>query len=285
MHSSIIYNIHNLKNQKIDFSSTNRRFSLVFFTTVSAFVFLNFFQPFGLYYDENIPAQEVFVELFMAMTLVFVVLIISQFVLRPVFKADKLTITGLVGWFFIEAILASVLWTFLDILIKNGTQPIIFLWLENLAAYSLIMVLPYFLFLTYTYFRDALSATKEKEQVLIFQQHIAIKDEAGGDKLVVDVQNLIYIKSADNYVEVYYTENNMLTKILVRNTIKKLEKDLSDTPVIRCHRSYMINSKKIESAKKTTAGFDVKLQRAPESTIPVSRSYVSELKKQTTSFN
>jgi DNA-binding LytR/AlgR family response regulator len=284
MHN-IINNILGLRKQKIDFSSTNRRFSLVFFTTISSFIFLNFFQPFGLYYDENISAQEVFVELFLAMTLVFVVLIISQFVLKPVFKAYELTIPVLVGWFFLEALLVSVLWTFLDIMIKIGYQSIIALWLENLVAYCLIMILPYSLFLVFTYYKGALLAVKENRDTPLPLQHITIKDEAGEDKLVVDVQNLIYIKSADNYVEVYYTENNNLTKALVRNTIKKLETDLSDTSVIRCHRSYMINSKKIESAKKTTAGFDVKLQQVSETIVPVSRSYVSELKRHTMTFN
>jgi DNA-binding LytR/AlgR family response regulator len=271
---------------KFDLSSTNRRFSLVFFTTISAFLFLNFFEPFGLYYDKTTPAQEVFVELFVAMTFGFVILIISQFVLRPLFNFFKSTIWGVLGWFLLEALMVAITWSFLDAAIKSKQTSFTVLWLENIVAYSVIMFLPYFIFIGYTYFKDKLLIIKDRETTTeSAKQTISLKDESGETRLILDIENLLFIRSADNYIEVNHLENNIHKKTLIRNSIKKLETELYSSPVIRCHRSYMLNTKKIESAIKTSSGFSVRIQHFADTTIPVSRSYISELKKYATSFN
>ncbi|MEO1654426.1 MAG: LytTR family DNA-binding domain-containing protein, partial [Bacteroidota bacterium] len=51
--------------------------------------------------------------------------------------------------------------------------------------------------------------------------------------------NLIYIKSADNYVEVYYLENDQLKKKLIRHNLKHIKVDFPQ--LIQTHRSYLIN--------------------------------------------
>ena len=284
---------HNIKHKlnrglkhRFDFKSVNRRFSLVFFTTFSSFIFLNFFEPFGLYYDKSIPAQEVFVELFIATTIAFVMLSITQFVLRPLLNFFISNIWLIAGWFLFEAVIVAIVWSFLDYVIEEKSQPFIYFLVENFLAYVLIMFLPYFLFIAYIYFRDKVNVVETDRQIVQNERtNISFKDETGDIKLIVDSENLLFIQSSDNYVEINYIESNIPKKILIRNTLKNLEIDMQHFPIIRCHRSFMINTKRIESAKKTASGFDVKMQMISAITIPVSRSYVSELKKQTTSFN
>jgi hypothetical protein len=283
---NINYKLTASLNHQFDFSSVNRRFSLVFFTTFTAFFFLNFFEPFGLYYDKSTPAQEVFVELFIAMTIAFVVLIITQFVIKPLLNFFVSTIWAITGWFFLEAIFVAAGWTFLDFIIDAKGNTFVYLLGENLLAYVLIMILPYYLFITYIYFKDKLKLVEKNKQTIQKEiTNISFKDESGETKLIIESKNLLYIKSADNYVEINYFENNIPKNTLIRNSLKNLESDLIDYPIIRCHRSFIINTKRIESAKKTTSGFDVKMQLISDLTIPVSRSYVSELKKHTVTFN
>jgi len=258
---------------------------MVFFTTLSTFVFLNFFQPFGIYHKEEISTQDVFVDLFVAMGFVFVVLITSQFVIRPLFNSYKSTIFGILLLFLTEAVLSSGVWTLLNVYAPNVTvvkRNLFHLWFENFIGYIAIMCLPYFLFIAYIYIKDKQSVVieKAKEKVDILQT-IAINDETGETKLLLNIDNLLYIQSADNYVEVNYLEDNSAQKILIRNSLKNIETEFLNTPIIRCHRSFMLNTKKIESAKKTTAGFEVKLKELTNTSIPVSRSYVSELRKYT----
>jgi len=267
-------------NYQFDFSSVNRRFSLVFFTTFAAFFFLNFFEPFGLYYDKSTPPQEVFVELFIAITIAFVILVITQFVLRPLLQFFISNIWAITGWFLLEAILVSAGWSFLGFIIDTKSKTFIYLLAENFLAYVLIMFLPYFLFTAYIYFKDKINIVEIDKQTIDKERtSISFKDETEDIKLIIKAENLLFIRSADNYVEINYLENNCSKKILIRNSLKNIETDLKDHPIIRCHRSFIINTRRIESAMKTTSGFDIKLQLISDVTIPVSRSYVSELKK------
>ncbi len=272
-------------NHKFDFTSINRRFSLVFFATLTAFLFLNFFEPFGIYHDGTTSKQDVFVELFVAMSFVFMVMIFTQFVIRPFFKQYRNNIGGIVLWFLIEAVLCANIWTFLTLFVKdaqNITTSALSVWGENFVAYLAVMFLPYALFIFYINMKDKAKPNEiHQKDIEIKPKTVAIKDESGEIKLILDTDNLVYIQSADNYIEINYLEEDILKKELIRNSLKNIEEMLNDSPIIRCHRSFMLNTQKIESAKKTTAGFEVKLRNISDTIIPVSRSYVSELKKYT----
>jgi DNA-binding LytR/AlgR family response regulator len=149
------------------------------------------------------------------------------------------------------------------------------------------MLLPYSIFMIVTYYKDKSKDFKEihLEPNIDTGKTVIIRDNSGVEKLILAIDNILYIKSADNYVEILHIENGEPTKTLIRNTIKNFETDFKDLPIIRCHRSFMINTKKIESARKTSSGFDVKINHISETIIPVSRSYVSELKKYATLLN
>jgi hypothetical protein len=270
----------------IDINSTNRKFYLVAFSVFTAFVFLNFFEPFGLYYEGSITKEDVFIELFIAMTLAFVVLLLSQFVVRVLFKLNRFTIISLFLWFLLEAVFVASVWFVFEVLEKDFTGNIITVWFENLLAYLLIMFPPYFLFVSYIHIKDVIknlenenSTHKSIEKIV---PDITLKDENEIVKLVLKTQNLLFIQAADNYVEVNFLENGVLSKSLLRNSIKKLEPTFMDTPIIRCHRSFIVNTNNIELAKKTSSGFSLKLIQTSELTIPVSKSYISEFNKFTT---
>ncbi len=66
---------------------------------------------------------------------------------------------------------------------------------------------------------------------------------------------------------------------MLRNSMKKLEEQLSSKTIFRCHRSFIVNVEKIETAKKTNSGFNLTLKLFPDTIIPVSKSYVSEFRK------
>jgi hypothetical protein len=270
----------------IDINSTNRKFYLIAFSVFTAFVFLNFFEPFGLYYEGSVTKEDVFVELFIAMTLAFVVLLLSQFVIRVLFKIDRFTLISLFFWFLLEAVLVASVWFIFEVLENDFTGNILTVWLENLLAYLLIMFPPYFLYISYIRNKDIIKnlqnenfTHKPEEKILL---DISLKDENEVVRLVLKVENLLFIQSADNYVEVNFLENGERSKVLLRNSIKKLETTFVHTPIIRCHRSFIVNTHNIELAKKTASGFNLKLNQVSELIIPVSKSYISEFNKFTT---
>lgn len=270
----------------IDINSTNRKFYLVAFSVFTAFVFLNFFKPFGLYYEGSITKEDVFIELFIAMTLAFVVLLLSQFVVRVLFNLNRFTVISLFFWFLLEAVFVASVWFVFEVLDKDFTGNLITVWFDNLLAYMLIMFPPYFLYVSYIHIKDVIKnleneniTNKSVEKTL---PDITFKDENEIVKLVLKTENLLFIQSADNYVEVNFLENGALSKSLLRNSIKKLETTFMNTPIIRCHRSFIVNTRNIELAKKTSSGFNLKLNQVSELIIPVSKSYISEFNKVTT---
>lgn len=267
----------------IDINSTNRRFYLVAFSVFTAFIFLNFFEPFGLYYDSSITQEDVFIELFIAMALAFVVLLLSQFVVRVLFKLNKFTILSLFLWFLLEAVFVASVWFVFEVLDRNFKGNLLNVWFENLVAYILIMILPYFLYVSYIHIKDVIKNLENGKiadnSVGKLIQDITLRDESGTVKLVLKPGNLLFIQSSDNYVEINFLENGVLSKLLIRNSIKKLEPTFTNSSIIRCHRSYIVNTNNIELAKKTSSGFNLNLNQVPEITIPVSKSYISEFKK------
>ncbi len=266
-------------NTEVNVETAKRKLLLIICSVLSAFVFLNFFEPFGLYYDNSISNQDVFVELLIAMITVFVVLTTSQFVLRVLFKLNKFTIISLFLWFLFEAVLVASAWFVLEILDKNFTDKNLTHWFENLFAYILIIFFPYFSFIIIINIKDAIKKLTPKNITTKIIEDISFRDEGGIVRLVLKTENVIFIQSADNYIEINYIENNDVSKFLIRNSIKKIESNLNNTPIIRCHRSYIVNTKKIETAKKTSSGFNLHLKQAPNKIIPVSKTYISEFQK------
>lgn len=101
-------------------------------------------------------------------------------------------------------------------------------------------------------------------------------------KLAVD--ELILVKSADNYVELLFKDNERIQQKLIRNTIRNVENQLRKHPsFIRCHRSYIINKKFVRDFKRGYTGYRLRLSEYNEE-IPVSRQYLVLVKESITAI-
>ena len=267
---------------EININTFYRKIYLIIFSVISAFAFLNFFEPFGLYYDNSISEDEVFSELIIAMIIVFIILIFSQFILRELFKIKKFNVISLVFWFLFETLLVATTWFVIEISEINDKSNNFNLFVENIIVYISIMFIPYFGFISVVNIKDTIEKLKQKDSnssIPKIKKEITLKDEKGSVKLVLKTENLLFIQSADNYLEINYLDNEVLSKFLLRNSIKKVENLLYESQIIRCHRSYMINTGRIELVKKTSSGYNITLNKLPNITIPVSKAYTSEVKK------
>jgi hypothetical protein len=99
------------------------------------------------------------------------------------------------------------------------------------------------------------------------------------DKLQVLLSDLLFVQSSDNYVEVHYLEKGHATKKLMRISLKAVELQLeSNSDIFRCHKSYMVNLKKVNHVSGNAQGYKLKLEHTNKP-IPVSRPNNDELKK------
>jgi len=97
-------------------------------------------------------------------------------------------------------------------------------------------------------------------------------------KVVIGVDNLIYIEALGNYINIaYYTNENK--KVTVRETISNIEKKISNSKIIyKPHRSYLVNLHFIENITGDSQGLKIHL-KGFEKVIPVSRNKIKEFKK------
>ncbi|UCH15237.1 MAG: LytTR family transcriptional regulator [Bacteroidales bacterium] len=121
----------------------------------------------------------------------------------------------------------------------------------------------------------------EKCEEDILNKTIEFISDTSTGNLNLLVSDVAFIKSADNYVEIVYKENNNFRKKLIRSTLKNIELQISQyTNFIRCHRTCIVNTLFIDKLDRrlnnqwlTIKGYDEQ--------VPVSRQYLLKVKEAT----
>jgi len=109
-------------------------------------------------------------------------------------------------------------------------------------------------------------------------QYISLSSETGKDKLQINIDDFFFVKSIDNYVEVYWKDRNTIRKSLLRGSLKKIQKELTPySSMFRCHRTYIININKIDRISGNSQGY--RLSIGADYEIPVARSYIKAFQK------
>lgn len=106
---------------------------------------------------------------------------------------------------------------------------------------------------------------------------VKLTDEKGDLKLAINMDNLFYIESADNYIDIYYIDKAKITHFLLRNSLKNIETQFTNTPLIRCHRSYIVNFEKVKILRKEKDGISLNLDYENIPDIPVSKTYTEKI--------
>ena len=102
---------------------------------------------------------------------------------------------------------------------------------------------------------------------------INIADNKGVLKLSVKLDNLYYIKAEDNYTIVYYSRNGLLNRYMIRCKMQTIEDTFRETPLMRCHRTYIVNTNKIKVLRHESDGFYIDFDFEGIDPIPVSKTY------------
>jgi len=110
------------------------------------------------------------------------------------------------------------------------------------------------------------------------EEEIEILSTNKSDNLILKYKQIIFIKSADNYIEISFLNNNIVEKKLIRNTLKNIESQLvKQKNFIRCHRTSIVNILFVEKMERNFNGYHL-IMSCFEETIPVSRQYFLQVK-------
>ena len=120
-----------------------------------------------------------------------------------------------------------------------------------------------------------LSNTAEEQKDIAITIH---DNNVRGNDLTIPINDLLYIEAQKNIVVVSYMKDGEPTTAEVHTTLTAAIEDLKDYEnIFQCHRSFVVNVNNITSAKGNSNGYQLRLATCASS-IPVSRSYVAQLK-------
>ena len=260
---------------------------MILFTALFALLFINLFQPFGSrdWYPE-ISDVKYFVFSSLIILTGMLVVVISRAILTVYAKRHDILTWHYAVWIFCEVLALAIFYTLFSVLIpKEGTgREISEVFRQSLFNTALVLLLPYSISWLFFSWREKSiileDIEQEKSNDSSSKPLIAFHDEKGELKISVMLENLLYIESADNYAIIYYENKSTSSRYLLRNSLKWMEENLSkDTPLVRCHRSYIVNMEKVKILKKEKSGIMLELDAENTPDIPVSKTYYESFMK------
>lgn len=96
------------------------------------------------------------------------------------------------------------------------------------------------------------------------------------ETLKLSPTDLFFIESSDNYCTVVYQRNGQPDKVLLRSSLSRLEGQIAQPTIVRCHRSYVVNLDQVERVTGNAQGYKLHLASG-QFTVPVARQYNESL--------
>lgn len=213
--------------------------------------------------------------------IVMVTMVFTRMIFFFLKDALKMSMGWYLFWCFCEIMVVSLFVALYIWLMKGGTSTYFSVMLESVRDVFLTLILPYVmvhLSLMYNVKEEELKELSLSAKGASDASHIRFYDVNNNQKFTVHSSSLLYITAQDNYLKIYYLDNNKVTSYLLRNSITNVEKYCADHGLVRCHRSYIINSRRVKLLKKEREGyFFVELDSPEPIKLPVSKRYYESL--------
>lgn len=254
---------------------------LVLFTSLFALVFINAYSPFGADRWYNLTRLEFFTYSSLTILIGVLVVVISRIIMYHVSKRHSIIIWQYLIWIFAEILFMALAYAMFEKLFLKDTRFFADLVRNSSRNTALVLLLPYSILWLYFSWQDK---KEQIERLADFQplsdntrNMIPFYDDKGILKFSIKKENLLYLESAENYVNICYLNKGKVSKYLLRDTLKKIEETFSGTEIIRCHRSYMVNFEKVRVVRKDKDGLKLEFDNPSVTDIPVSRTYVNSV--------
>jgi len=209
------------------------------------------------------------------------VVVVSRIIMLVFIRKNAINYWQYGLWVLAEILSMSMFYALFTKFIPEENADRDFMQIFNDSAFhaSLILLLPYAILWLYFSWRDKTNMleklSQEEQPVEVHKKNlIAFLDEKGELKISIALENLLYVDSADNYATIHYLNKSKLSHFLIRNSLKWMEENMTtDRPLVRCHRSYIVNLDKVKVLRKTKDGIYLELDAMNTPDIPVSKTY------------
>ncbi|MGD9978222.1 MAG: LytR/AlgR family response regulator transcription factor [Bacteroidales bacterium] len=261
---------------------------LILLTAAFALVFINIYAPFGSETWFDVTKWEFLAYSSLVILTGVLVVVMSRIIMYQVSKRRTLLLWQYLVWVTAEIFSMSAFYALFEKLILKDTRFIGDLFRVSAKNTALVLLLPYsvlWLYFSWMEKKQQLLQLTENPPTDTSKNMIPFYDEKGELRFSAKLENLLYIESADNYVNIYYMNKEKIARFTLRNTIKRMEETLMGTEIIRCHRSYMVNFEKVKILRKDRDELHLELDVPAAIALPVSKTYVQKVMETFTRFS
>lgn len=200
----------------------------------------------------------------------------SQLLVRTLIKIKQFKIFHLIAWLTAEILLLTVI---LTLIFADYTIGFLHEFFVTIRFASVGLVLPYsfsILILMLIQQHNIREQSRSKSSPGS-SDLIHLKDEREQVKFSIHKPSVLYLESTDNYVSIYYLQEDHVRKEMLRNSMKNVEQQLYASGLVRCHRSFIVNMENVHWFKKEGRNYLFRMKHG-DTIIPVSRAFVPAIK-------
>ena len=239
------------------------------------FLFMILYKPFGLEEHLELHYGSFTFNISIITAIIFVVLLISRLSLWGVGRSSSgVKKRTYFVWCLLEIVAVSLfvglyvtkmsagVYTYVDIV------PVAFTYLTGILVFPYVIL---FLILE----SDLLARLGENEPS---DSRMHFYDEKHILKFVTDPSAVLYIESDENYCNIFYYEGGSVKSVIIRCTMKGISEMCEQAGILRCHRSYFVNTRRIKVLKKEREGLSIAQLDVPSlKGIPVTPRYYDSI--------
>lgn len=236
------------------------------------FSFMLIYRPDG--FDELIMHQMYGVHI----TIISCIILVSAIITRLIyyFLPSSFNYPLYIFWCLCEIIFTSFFVALYIWLIRGRDMMYLEVFGSSFRYLSLILIYPYVIYALCMRIYEAHRAAADPNENQL--QRMKFYDDRHNLKIVLTPSSILYMASEENYVNIYYTENEKIRNYVLRSSMKSLEELCQENGLVRCHRSYYVNPSHIKVLRKDKEGVVFAELDANESLhIPVTKRYYSHL--------
>ena len=252
----------------------------VAFATVFAYAFIILYKPFGAGDWYDVSWWKFSIASFVLVVSGMLVVFVSRLFMFRLKRFRPISILYFAVMIAGEIIFMAVLYASLERWVMKDMRPfavIVYFAVQNTA---LILLIPYLISVLFFEWQEKkMSLEKLIKQISRKAYFISFKDEKGTLRLTLKTNDLIFLEAYDNYVVLHYESDEKTKTYLIRNTLKQFEKDLAEFPLLRCHRSFMVNLNHVKMMKREKGIVQLLMDNQGQNTIPVSKTYLENVSK------
>jgi DNA-binding LytR/AlgR family response regulator len=253
----------------------------VMFVSLFALVFINIYSPFNAASWFAVGRIEFFFYSSALILSGMLIIVLSKLVFVLLVRRIRFTLLGFAAWNLMEIFLLAAAYLAVDLILLKSNAELVERFTSLLFITLMVLAIPYsisWLWLSWKDQRVKLeNLTADTSLEFREKKMITFRDESEKLRLSIKSRDILFVESTDNYVTIHTIESGKIKKIMLRNTMKRLEKELEGTLIQRCHRSYMVNFENIKQVKLISTNLYIYMDFPDEIRIPVSRTYAEHV--------